>query len=170
MAARSGTGGAHLFGWVVLASFAYIAIVAGLMLQAPDTAEDYSVMGDNTFFIIGVLFIAALFIIAMQLAPEGGTAVERPATPAFSEASLPPPPKEFQAVAPPAPPAPPTPPLPPAHAEVLQVVPPPTSAEQIVVKYPAKVDGGLFGDTLVRVGPTTMLQVRSVLADEKDLF
>jgi len=164
MAVEAGMAGArrHTFGWVVLIWLAYIAIASALMLKAPDTAKAISVLGDNTFLIVGVVLIAALFVLAMQLEPEEeGEPVQQSAAPVFTEAPPPPPPKEFKPIETPAPPPP---------KEEAEVVEASVVQDRKVVIYPAKVDGGLYGDTLIPVDGNTVLQVRSVLADEKDLF
>jgi hypothetical protein len=149
-------------GWAILLSLAYIVVIMVLYLQAPDVAADYEFMGENTFILIGVFLIAALFILAMQLAPEDGVIQESSPPPAFSEAPLPPPPpKEFTSVEQ----EPPAPPPPPQPAEVVEAA----VVEKKKITFPGKVEGGLYGDTLVTVSPNTVLQVRSKLADEKDL-
>ena len=162
MASSAASGQRNIMGWAILLSMAYIVVVMVMYLQAPDVAEDYEFIGDNTFILIGVFLIAAMFILAMQIAPEESVVQESSPPPAFYEAPPPPPPpKEFSAVEEPAPPPPPPPePEPVVEAAVV---------EKRTLTFPEKVDGGLYGDTMVDVGQNTMLKVRSKLVEEKDL-
>jgi len=161
MATSTASGQRNIMGWAILLSLAYIVVVMVLYLQAPDVAEDYEFMGENTFILLGVFLIAALFILAMQMAPDEAI-VHESSPPAFSEAPPPPPaPKEFAAVEEPAPPPPPP-------SEPEEVVEAAVVAKRAIT-YPEKVEGGLYGDTMVNVGMNTVLTVRSKLVDEKDL-
>jgi len=160
MATLAASGQRNIMGWAILLSMAYIVVVMVLYLQAPDVADDYEFIGENTFILIGVFIIAAMFILAMQIAPEESV-VQESSPPAFYETPPPPPPpKEFSAVEEPAPPPPPPEPEPVVEAAVV---------EKRTLTFPEKVAGGLYGDTIVDVGQNTLLKVRSMLVEEKDL-
>ncbi len=166
MASTAAQGQRNIMGWAILLSMAYIVVVMVMYLQAPDVAEDYEFIGENTFILIGVFLIAAMFILAMQLAPEESVVQESSTPPAFSEAPPPPPPPtEFSAVQEPSPPAPPPPPPEPEPEPVVEAA----VVEKRTLTFPEKVDGGLYGDTIVDVGQNTVLKVRSKLVEEREL-
>lgn len=145
------------FIWVIAICLVYVAFVYFLNWKMPETARSLSVLGDNTFLLIGMIIIFIGFYVLVQ---TGGSEAEE---------------KVMTTEAKPAPP-PPTPPPPPPQpkAEFKRVEETAVKAEVVeepnVIVYPKRVDSGLYGDTFIKVDNYTVLQLRTPLVDEDELM